>query len=253
MTFKSDIYHFMLTTPEYELPVFGYRVGELRLVTNALPGEVALLKDLPDYLARNEIKICTFRGIEDIHVIRILEDIGFRFVSTYCIAVCPKRYYEHKVINSEIKIRLGTEADAEQILDIAGLVSDYSTFAVDPEIPFEVVGARNKARTKAIMKKENYCGYVSVVGNIITGFIQYVVDIPSSTAYTQSAAIHPDYHQSGIGETLFRESMRTLFDSGCEIVVNDSYSTQNIGSYKVHAKCNFFITDHEIHMRLFCR
>lgn len=253
MNFYEDNLRFKLTTPEYELPVFGYKVGELRLVENIdNTTELLPFSEFKTYLVENEIKICTFRGKENIHVIRILESIGFKFVSTYCIAECYKDEFK-EIKNTKFKICLANSNDFSEILDIASAVSDYSSFSIDPLINKKLVSKRNSLRTQSIFKKDNHRIYVVKINEHIGGFIQFIVDIKNKRVYTQSAAIHPNFQKMNIGKSLFSETCKAFFQEGFEVIINNSFSTQNLGSSKLHMLCNFKIIDHEIHLRYFSK
>lgn len=252
MKFNEQELEFELKIPEYEIPVFGYKVGELRLIPKSSDDiDILPFSGLTQYLADNEIKICTFRGTENIRIIRLLESVGFKFVSTYCIAECKKHEFTELSSSGLLNIQKATPDDYDEILRISSSVSDYSTFAIDPMIDKAIIVKRNAARTKSIFKKPNQCVYFVKIDGVIAGFIQYDIDLENKTAYTQSAAVHPDYQKRKVGESLFSQSIKTLLAEDIELLVNNSFSTQNIGSSKLHMKCNFKIVDHEIHMRYF--
>ena len=62
--FRAGKYYFSINVPDYETPVFGYKVGELRN-ENFREGEkfeIVSLKALQQFLKESDIQICTFRG-----------------------------------------------------------------------------------------------------------------------------------------------------------------------------------------------
>jgi GNAT superfamily N-acetyltransferase len=250
MVFYENRLYFRLTTPEYELPVFGYRVGELRLIEEAINGEVNSMSELKNYLTNNEIKICTFRGPEEINAIRLIENIGFRFVSTYNQVECKKEEFKEIKTQTNYEINVADSQEFEEILQIEKLISDFSTFSIDPLIDSNITSQRNMIRVKSHFKKENHRIYVVKINGRIAGFIQFVLDVRNEIAHTLNAAIHPDYQKVNIGKTLFSNSFKAVFNEGCNIITSD-YSTQNIGSAKLHTMCNFRTVKQELHFRYF--
>jgi ribosomal protein S18 acetylase RimI-like enzyme len=240
-----------LSTPHYELPVFGYKVGELRVIKNTQDTtDYIPFTEFKGYIKENGIRICTFRGKENIHIIRLLESIGFQFVSTYNVVNCSKEEFAEIKTDGKIKIELANQKDYEKILEIERTVFDASTFSIDPLIEEEIASKRNAIRVKSHFNKPNHRIYISRVDNNIAGFIQFIADIENKKADTLNAGIHPQYQNMKIGKALFSKAFKTLFDEGCEMITSD-YSTQNIGSGKLHILCNFRIIHQEIHLRYF--
>lgn len=251
MIFVENNLKFQLSTPQYELPVFGFPVGELRLLQNSNINEQILpISEFTNYLKSEKIKLCTFRGREDIKVCRILESIGFIFISTYNVVECYKEEFKEIKNESNYCISLASKEEFDRIIEIEGTVKDYSTFSIDPLISDDKSSKRNILRVKSHFKKDNHRIYVVRIKDTIAGFIQFKVDFVNKRAYTLNAAIHPDFQRMRIGKTLFSDSFKTMFDEGCEVIASD-YSTQNIGSAKLHQLCNFKIIDQEIHFRYF--
>lgn len=251
--FKHNNYIFKLDIPEYDLPVFGYKVGELRLTENIEnENKILSFSEITAYLKEQEIKICTFRGDENIHIIRLLENTGFKFVSTYNIVKCYKKEFEEIKTGKNVKICLACKDEFNKILDIERKVSDASTFSIDPLIDKSITSKRNAIRVQSHFNKPNHRIYISKIDNNIIGFIQFDVDIKNKKADTLNAGIHPEYQNMKIGKALFSEAFKLLFQEGCEVITSD-YSTQNIGSRKLHLLCNFRIVDQEIHLRYFSK
>jgi ribosomal protein S18 acetylase RimI-like enzyme len=246
---KFDLYY-QLTTPGYELPVFGHKVGELRLVNNSENQEYLPFSDLIPYLITNDINICTFRGKEDIGVIRTLESVGFKFVSSYNTVECTKEGFTEIKNSQAYKVTAANIEDFNEILEIEKCVQDYSTFSVDPLIDRKIASERNMIRVKSHFNKTNHRIYIVKIKNRIAGFIQFDVDLGNSKAYTLNAAIHPDFQKMDIGKSLFSYSFKSIFSEGCNIIFSD-YSIQNIGSTKLHDLCNFKTIEREIHLRYF--
>jgi ribosomal protein S18 acetylase RimI-like enzyme len=249
--FKHNNYNFRLSIPEYELPVFGYKVGELRLTEN-IENENKILpfSEITVYLKEQEIKICTFRGKENIHIIRLFENAGFKFVSTYNIVKCVKEEFAEIQTSKNVKVCLASIDEYDKILDIERTVLDASTFSIDPLIDKNIASKRNAIRVQSHFNKPNHRIYITRINNDIAGFIQFDVDIKNKKADTLNAGIHPAYQNMKIGKALFSEAFKILFEEGCEIITSD-YSTQNIGSRKLHLLCNFRIVNQEIHLRYF--
>lgn len=251
MIFFDDFLNFQLLTPDYEVPVFGYKVGELRLLDGVIPDNSILpLSEFETYLSDNNIRICTFRGKENIHVIQLLEKIGFKFISTYNIVECERGEFAEIQKDQEYKISIATPDDYDDILEIEKTVQDYSTFSIDHLIDDKIASVRNSIRVKSHFTKPNHRIYVVKVNNVIAGFIQFVVDIKNKRAETLNAAIHPEFQKVKIGKSLFSDAFKTLFKEGCKIITSD-YSSQNIGSAKLHKMCKFRIVDQEIHLRYY--
>jgi ribosomal protein S18 acetylase RimI-like enzyme len=240
-----------MTIPDYELPVFGFKVGELRFSEN-IEDNVELLpfSGIKDYLKEKEIKICTFRGKENIHIIRLLENIGFKFVSTYNKGSWYKEDFPEIKMNESVEICLATTNDYDKVLDIERTVLDFSTFSVDPLIDEKITSKRNSIRVKSHFSKPNHRIYISKINNNIVGYFQFDVNVKNKKADALNAGIHTDYQKMKIGRALFSGALKILFKEGCEVITSD-YSTQNIGSGKLHLLCNFRITDQEIHLRYF--
>jgi ribosomal protein S18 acetylase RimI-like enzyme len=249
--FKHNNYYFNLSIPVYELPVFGFNVGELRLIEN-IENKSFLFSDFKAHLKEQEIKICTFRGKENIHIIRLLESIGFKFVSTYNIVECYKKEFAEIETNNKVKICLANTSDFDKTLEIEKTVLDFSTFSIDPLIDGNIASKRNSIRVQSHFAKPNHRIYVSKINNKITGFIQFNVDIKNKKAETLNAGVNPEYQKMEIGKALFSKAFKILFKEGCEIITSD-YSTQNIGSGRLHILCNFRIVDQEVHLRYFSK
>jgi ribosomal protein S18 acetylase RimI-like enzyme len=250
MVFYKNLLNFRLSTPEYELPVFGYRVGELRLIEEAINEEAKPISELINYLKSNEIKTCTFRGPEEINAIRLIENIGFRFVSTYNQVECKIEEFKEIKTQTNYETNIADSQEFEEILQIEKLVNDFSTFSIDPLIDSCIASQRNMIRVKSHFKKENHRIYIVKINGKIAGFIQFVLDVSNKIAHTLNAAIHPDYQKANIGKTLFSNSFKAIFNEGCNIITSD-YSIQNIGSAKLHTMCNFRIVKQELHFRYF--
>ncbi len=249
--FKKSKWFFELKTPEYEIPVFGFRVGELRL--NESPSsnaKVMYLKDLQRHLVKQDIKICTFRGKEDIMVIRLLEDLGFKFVSTYNVVECSEFDFKAIFKDTSYNIDIANENEYNEILRIIELVKDYSSFSIDPRINEKTAAKRNVIRVKSHFNKNGHRIYVVRIDGIVAGFIQFVIDWPNRIAHTMNAAVNPTYQKAKIGKTLFSDSFQSIFTEGCNSITSD-YSTQNIGSVRLHQLCNFKIIRQDIHFRFY--
>lgn len=252
--FKHNDLVFELSTPEYELPVFGFKIGELRLINASIPNttnfDIIPLSGIINYFTEHNIRICTFRGKEDIKVVRELEKCGFLFVSSYNVVECAKNDFRHINIVSKFNVEVAKESDFDEILAIEKLVKDYSTFSIDPLISDNASSSRNVIRVRSHFSKKNHRIYIVKVDSIIAGFIQFVVDYEKRIAHTLNAAIRPEYQGNNIGKVLFSDSFKAIFSDNCDLITSD-YSTQNIGSARLHEKCNFKIIRQDIHLRLF--
>ncbi len=251
--FKHNDFLFKLTTPDYEIPVFGFKVGELRLVNSLDVDENSIpFTELTTYLGNMDIKICTFRGEESINVVRLLQDVDFKFVSTYNKVICTKEDFKEIPNTTNFNIDLARELDYEDILEIEKTVLDYSTFSIDSLIEVDKASIRNAIRVKSHFKKKNHRIYVTRKDGKIVGFIQFLVDIDNKKADTLNLGIHPDYQSMGIGKSLFSDTISGIFKEGCELVTSD-FSTQNIGSGRLHFLCNFKLEAQEIHLRYYIK
>jgi ribosomal protein S18 acetylase RimI-like enzyme len=251
--FKADEFYFRLSVPEYEIPVFGYKIGELRRVF--LRGDesfnVVDLSELRTFLNEIEIRICTFRGEEDITVTRLLQDLGFLFVGTYKTVECEKKSFKKFKINSDLQVTGLDVHEFDQVIELENDVMDFSTFQLDLLVDASISALRNVERVKSYFNRSNHKIFVMRNGETVIGFLQFLVDTDSKIAECVNGAIHKNFQNLFFGPILYSESFNNVFKLGIEKIIG-GFSTQNTRVNKLFSQFNFRITDEEIHLRLFC-
>lgn len=252
-TFYNENWFFELKTPDYEIPVFGGKIAELRLVSHN-PNEYTNVEKFPlnnieDYLIRNKILACTFRGKEDIILIQHLNDLGFKFIATYNAFMGDCNEFNEIKLRTNLKIIKATENDFEGILAVELKVFDYSTFQIDPLFNNQITSLRNILRVKSYFKNPNHITYIAKSDDKVIGFIQFVTNIEKKAAECVNGAIDPEFQGFFVGPKLYSDAFKNIFDSGISRITG-GFCTQNIPVSKIFKAFNFKIVDQEIHLRL---
>jgi len=246
--FSKDKWLFNLTTPEYETAIFGYRMGELRLVSSFASADLCL-DDIAQYMTDEEMLACTFRGKENIDLVRYLNSIGFLFVGTYSIVTCDTYDFYRVNMRSDLNIIQANRDDYEGMINIKKKVFDYSTHQLDPLFHNDITSHRNVLRLKSYFDNPNHYAYICKYKNKVIGYLQFIVDKEHNTALCTNGAIDPDYHRLFIGVHVYTEAFNNIFEMGIEQITS-GYCNQNLPAMKIHRSCGFKLKEHEIHLRL---
>lgn len=247
MKFSNGRWNFNLNTPKYEIPTFGGKIGELRLTENNV--NCYPLDELITYLKNNDYLACTFRGEEEINLVRTLNDLGFKFVASYRFFRCY--YYEFTPVDAFIDgltIRTASESDYDAILDIESRVFDYSTYQIDPYFRKDVTAHRNVLRVKSYFTNPNHVCYVAKLNDVVVGFIQFLIDKETGVAENVNSAILPEHHGKHIGAVLYAKGFEKAFDAGAKVTTG-GVCVQNPRPFKLLNRMGFKFTDQEIHLR----
>jgi ribosomal protein S18 acetylase RimI-like enzyme len=250
MIFNKEDWFFELTSPDYETPIFGGKLGELRSIgaDKVYNSDFLLTEDLCGYLWDNDYLACTFRGAEDIKLIRYLNDIGFLFVGTYGVIHCSSSDFTPLKVRDDLVMAKASEMDYDEMTGIQSRVFDYSTHQLDFLLDSTSTSNRNVLRLKSYFSNPNHIAYI--IRNdegVLLGYMQGVID--GGTVHLTNAAINPDYHGQRVGSTLYSKSFDSLFKSGIDLLTS-GYSNQNIPVFKIHRSCGFRVYSHEIHLRI---
>lgn len=244
MIFSNGNFHFKLNTPKYEIPTFGGKMGELRSVdkyTDSYPSE-----ELVSYLRHNDYLACTYRGVEDIRVVRALNNMGFKFVASY--RFFRGYYYDFTPVEANVdglKICKATPEDYDRILEIEGKVFDYSTYQIDPDFPNEITSYRNVLRVKSYFTNPDHVCYVAKVDGVVVGFIQFIIS--NNIAENVNSAILPEYHGRHIGAVLYAQGFGMAYGSARE--ATGWVCVQNPRPFKLLNRMGFKFLEQEIHLR----
>jgi len=244
-SFKGDIGTLSLTSPEYETNIFGGLMGELRQ-SNDTDSSHLPIDDIYSFLKKEGFLACTFRGNEDVGVVRRLNELGFKFVGTFSeMSCCAEDFRGIKICNNSVSIAL--ESDYEDMANICHKVFDYSTYQIDNRFPNRVTSYRNVLRLKSYFGNPDHRSYVIKHFGEIAGYIQFVID--GQTAHTVNAAIDPSCQGMFFGVKLFTDAFKHLFSSGIKRATT-GYCNQNRAIVKIYNAFNFKLDKHEIHLRL---
>jgi ribosomal protein S18 acetylase RimI-like enzyme len=249
--FEKDGYILGLTMPEYETNIFGGKMSELRAIKNE-GQRVSLilpLENIESYCRCGNILACTFRGKEDMKLVRYLNNIGFQFVSTFSTISCTKNEFKPIKAISDLKVTVAKEEDHSEILNIESKVFDYSTYQLDDRFPNEITAFRNVVRVTSYFHNPNHCTYVIRHEGKVIGFSQFLIDTVHKTAKAVNAAVDPMYHGMFVGPKLYSDAFKDIFDWGI-LSITSGCSNQNTAALKIHQACGFRITEQEIHLRL---
>ncbi|MBT7790862.1 MAG: hypothetical protein HN757_18545, partial [Calditrichaeota bacterium] len=250
--FQDNLQIYKLKIPEYETPVFGHKVGELRIVDKddrVIPaGDIRALKHLESLMFKEDMKFCTFRGDEELNVVRSLQDAGFVFVSSYADVMCNRADFRGLEVVREFGFSQAAREDFTEILDVEYKVFDYSSFQVDPNIDPEKAKQRNCKRVESSFNKSGHVIYCLRVKQKIVGFLQFVLDEKRKEAVCANGAIHPDYQGYSLGAILYSKSFSEVFSLGYE-VIKSGYSFQNKAMANIFSSMNFVLSRSEIHLR----
>jgi ribosomal protein S18 acetylase RimI-like enzyme len=252
--FSKDKWLFELTIPEYETAIFGGKMGELRLTTK-LPEEFKQynidpfdLDGIYAFLLHDKILACTFRGKEEINLVRTLNELGFMFVGTYSNVSCKVDEFTEILLDSDLEIRTAQlDEDFVQMKYIKSRVFDYSTHQLDPKFTNNVTSHRNVLRLSSYFNNPKHLAYVAKSGDRVVGYLQFIID--GKKAYTVNGAIDPDYQGMFIGGKLYSMAFKKVFYAGVDVITS-GYCNQNTPVVKIHQALNFKVTSHEIHLRL---
>ena len=245
---------FVLSWPEYEIPVFGAKIGELRLIQN-LDSEnestapKVKLCDIQEHLERQKYLACTYRGKEDISIVRYLTELGFKFVGTYIDSRCEADNFREIKINSPYTIELARDDDYPDILAIEEKIFDYSTFQIDPLFDKKVVARRNVLRVKSYFNHNSHKSFVLRVKGKVAGFLQFIIENENFRAECVNGAIHPAYQGLFIGAKLYSDAFKSIFDMGIKNILG-GYCNQNMAVSKLFYTCGFRDVSRNIHLRL---
>ena len=238
---KNDIYQ--LNIPEYEVPVFGYKIGELKLKEgdgNHSGGsqEVLSLLGIKDYLKKNGVLACTYRGKENIDTVRFLNDLGFKFVGTYNDCCCHRNEFKEINIRSTLEVRVASINELEEILLLEDKIFDFSSFRIDPLFNSIVTAQRNVVRVKSYFANPLHRIYILKVKGKIAGFLQFIVESETGTANCVNGAIATEFQGLFIGPKLYSDAFKSVFELGISKIYG-GYSNQNIAVAKLFSACNF--------------
>ncbi|MDD5220014.1 MAG: hypothetical protein PHV11_05590 [Candidatus Bipolaricaulis sp.] len=245
--FKKDIWFFGLSVSEYEVSNFGYNVGELKMAEEKGYPQVMDMDKIKDYLISQKILVCTYRGAEDINMVRYLSLLGFLFVGTFSEAYCRKSNFNEIKIKNDLKITKAEKDDYEEMKRIQASVFDYSTYQLDSMFPIRVTSERNVKRLSSYFINPHHISFVSRYDNNIIGFLQFVID--GDIAHCVNGAVSPGFQKLFVGMQLYSESFRNIFGLGATMITS-AYCNQNVSVMRMHQAFNFKVTNHEIHLRL---
>lgn len=253
--FHRDQWFFKISEPKYEIDNFGYKVAELRLINTPEKlkyGDISFsMNFLRDYLKQRIVIACTFRGEEDIKLVRYLDSLGFKFVGTFNTMKCIKSEFKEITIKSNLKTKMttGLVDEAKQILNIEKKVFDYSSYQLDPDFPNEITAKRNVMRVKSYFGDKNHVIFTIKQKNKVLGFLQFIINKEKHTANCVNGAVDPEFQGMFVGPVLYSEAFNSIFNFGVNEITSGC-SNQNIGALKIHTNCGFRIINNEIHLRL---
>jgi ribosomal protein S18 acetylase RimI-like enzyme len=242
---RKDNWFFNLTTPDYEVFNFGYKVGELRLTNDKSYSWE--MDNIEDYLFSNKIPVCTFRGNEEIDIVRYLNSLGFLFVGTYSEVFCRSRNFNEIKVTNDLKIIKATKENYQEMEKIQSTVFDYSSYQLDSMFSHSVTSKRNVKRLSSYFDNPDHIAYVSIYNNKVIGYLQFIID--GDIAHCVNGAVDPSFHGLFIGVQLYSQSFKNIFDLGIDKITSD-YCNQNIVVAKMHQAFNFKLSHHEIHLRV---
>lgn len=244
---------FSLSIPAYEIPVFGYKLGELRLEYNNIVEteieKIIPLIDIKEFLVKNNIYTCTFRGKEDIKIVRILNELGFKFVGTYMTFCGLRQEFKEIKMKTDMEVGIASENDFEEILGLEENVFDYSTFQIDPLFNPKKTAHRNCVRIKSYFNNPLHKTFIIRIKGKLAGFIQFLVDNEHGVADCVNGAVASGFQGLFIGPKLYSDAFKLVYSFGINKIIG-GYSNQNIAVAKLFTACNFKKIDHEIHLRL---
>jgi ribosomal protein S18 acetylase RimI-like enzyme len=246
--YKND-WLFELTMPEYEIDTFGGKIGELRKVDTDIAGkDVFDLDEFKPYCAANKILSCTFRGKEDIKLVRYLNEIGFMFVGTFFSLSCDRNDFKKIEIGNNLKVTEANKNEFNKVLDIELKVFDYSSYQLDPMFPLDTTSKRNVKRVAFYFNNPDHHLFVIKKDEQILGFIQFLYDTKAGIASAVNGAIDPDFHEQLVGSKMYSDSFASIFNQNINKIVSH-VCAQNVRALKIHLATNFKIIDHELHLR----
>lgn len=246
--FSKDKWLFKLEIPEYETPIFGAKMAEVRLISQPETASYSM-DNIKEYLDLNEILACTFRGKEITVLVQYLNNLGFRFIGTFNTLYCRNEQFTRITVNSGMKVIKAEPKDYDKLLDIESKVFDYSSYQLDPLFSNEIAAYRNALRVKSYLGNANHVAYVVKHEKSIIGFLQFIIDSGKRIAKCVNGAVIPDHHGHFVGPKLYSDAFQYIFASGVYSITSGC-SNQNTSAYKIHSACGFRITEQEIHLRL---
>jgi len=250
MLFKENDWYFKLTVPEYETPIFGGLMGEIRVVSKEefLDQQYFKYIALKDYLSNSDLLACTFRGKEDTPLIMYLQSLGFMFVGTFSNVLCTKANFRILSMFDRSHISLATEDDYEHMSNIQARVFDYSTHQLDPRLNTDITSKRNVLRLQSYFNRSGHRVYVYKLRGAVLGYLQFIVG--DGTATCVNGAVDPDYHGMFVGAPLYSYAFNDLFiNEECNSITS-AFCNQNKPVSKLHQALGFKIMSHEVHLRL---
>lgn len=252
--FEKDNRLFQLTVPEYETANFRSKMSELKLLGNIDNIVVDInvifsLNSLALYMKEENISACTFKGKEDIKIIQLLNDMGFKFIGTFTSMYVTFDGLKKINYNPNYYVILATQADNPQILELESKVFDYSSYQLDDRFPNEITSKRNAKRVESYFNNHNELCFVIKDKSKIIGFIQAIYRSTERIELV-NGALDPCYHSKGIGKTLYYLTFKWMFDLLGVVRIDTNFCTQNIPVLKINKELGFQFNDQEIHLRL---
>jgi ribosomal protein S18 acetylase RimI-like enzyme len=251
--FEKNGWLFELTVPEYETANFGCKMSELRLLGDI--DKIVLdiniifsIDSLAFYMKEKNIYSSTFKGKENINIIRLLNDIGFKFVGTFTSMYCTFDSLKKTNYNPDYDVVLATKEDYSGILELEAKVFDYSSYQLDDRFLNEITAKRNVKRVESYFNNPKHICYVIKDNDKVIGFIQAISDAVGIIQLV-NGALDPDYHGKRIGKTLYYLTFLNMFMRG-GIRIDTNFCTQNIPVLKINQELGFQFSDQEIHLRL---
>jgi len=234
-----------VSIPNYEKVNFGCAVAELRLRPKAEVDDEWMA--LSSILGDKDIDVCTFKGREDTRLVQVLNDMGFKFISTfYTLSLDRTDFMETTHENIALRVEEATDADIERVYDIERGVFDYSTYQMDDRLSADKMSERNVRRVASYVGKPNNLIFLIKRDSAILGFIQFLYD--DDIAHAVNGAIVRSLQDQFVGSLMYSGAFKSIFNTGITTITS-GVSAQNIRALRIHQACGFKIIDAEIHLR----
>lgn len=248
----GNIYLVGCRLPRWDEEHYGFRVAKIDWIV--CPGGEkdrkvmgALLDQCMCSLREKGVRFASSHiSSEDLPMLHLLEDHGFRYYQTTAYAIVDSTSTPHP---RDASVRRWRAEDLPSVMDIAKR-SQFRGGHFYSDVRFER-GAVDGMYEKWIQTSWNNQDPVAVIetDGKVSGYFAFVMDgtLSSALGYSYgrmtSLAIDASIHGVGLGSRLFGTVMAMIKEMGGEYIVSE-YSTKNFGSAKLHAR-NRFVNVHE--------